>query len=1026
MVEINNFMCHKHQEFKLGPRINFICGKNGSGKSAILTAIVLCLGGKASSTNRASSLKDLIQQGKENASIICRIKNDGEGSYAAEDYGKVISVERHFSRSGTASFKIKSEQGRIISTKRADLDAICDHFGFQVENPMSVLTQDLARQFITSSNPAEKYRLFVKGVLLEQLDQDYCIIEQNVSTFEPRIEDAKKDLEQLKNTAEIAKNKAEASERFDTLKATFRDWRRQLAWEQVRLKECDKSTYAEEIQSADEKITGAEAQVAQLDTVFRDSTVKSDATKEASQQAEIDVQNVRDQKKEEEARLSEAKKDVTESHNEQRTVKGALSQAVAAIDAKEKAIEEETNRLAEVDGGGSGQRLRELREAETAVEDAKAEEVAHKEREPPKAGLDAATKAFEKAEKMVRDQKIEVETQTNRLHAVRNASDVKDTAYGFKMPQLLKAIAQERGFRSRPVGPLGKHVKLLHPEWSSILEKSFGSSLSSFIVTSKDDQGLLSRIIRNVAPNAGINVNIVQNTSFDVSHNEPDEHFLTVLRALEIDDPLVRKFLIWQHYIETIVLIPDQQEASNTVFPKSGPQPHNIPRCYCFHESNKSKGYMLHKRGGRPAQDPIEPFRGETRMRSNAEAQIRVQQGILDDAKRHLLNLEDDARSCRKAVEKAKQELVRYKKTTHELKLAIQEAEDLVESLQEAISEDNVKSGNLESLRKQLEAAKAEKDIHEGSFMDVTNSLDSKKKAMRAINATLNAFDEQIKELSVVANTNRAEAQKADKDRAHALGEKNAAIARVEDGRKDRATMNDKMAEIDEVLQQATEQATALSARVNFPEGETFDSLSTKYDRRRKELATAQKRLGGTREELEAEKAKTTTAYAQAQKDVDELMVLSTSLTGTMHNRRERWAKFQRFISVSAKFNFGFLLGERGFRGQLLLDHTQHLLDLRVEPDVTVKKGKGRSTNTLSGGEKSFSQICLLLAIWEAMGSPIRCLDEFDVFMDAVNRNRSASLLIDGARASTGKQFILISPGSKSDIPIAPDVNRIE
>lgn len=57
------------------------------------------------------------------------------------------------------------------------------------------------------------------------------------------------------------------------------------------------------------------------------------------------------------------------------------------------------------------------------------------------------------------------------------------------------------------------------------------------------------------------------------------------------------------------------------------------------------------------------------------------------------------------------------------------------------------------------------------------------------------------------------------------------------------------------------------------------------------------------------------------------------------------------------------------------------------------------------------------------MGSPIRCLDEFDVFMDSVNRKASIDLLMEAARQSVGRQFILITPGSKTDIKKYADVS---
>lgn len=64
-VTCENFMCHGLLKVPIGPLINFVIGHNGSGKSAVLTALTICLGGKASSTNRAGNLKAFIKEGQE-------------------------------------------------------------------------------------------------------------------------------------------------------------------------------------------------------------------------------------------------------------------------------------------------------------------------------------------------------------------------------------------------------------------------------------------------------------------------------------------------------------------------------------------------------------------------------------------------------------------------------------------------------------------------------------------------------------------------------------------------------------------------------------------------------------------------------------------------------------------------------------------------------------------------------------------------------------------------------------------------
>ena len=63
-IRLQNFMCHKHLEIRMGPNINFLVGQNGSGKSAVLVAITICLGAKTTFTNRGK-LHELILSGKK-------------------------------------------------------------------------------------------------------------------------------------------------------------------------------------------------------------------------------------------------------------------------------------------------------------------------------------------------------------------------------------------------------------------------------------------------------------------------------------------------------------------------------------------------------------------------------------------------------------------------------------------------------------------------------------------------------------------------------------------------------------------------------------------------------------------------------------------------------------------------------------------------------------------------------------------------------------------------------------------------
>jgi len=62
-------------------RLNFLCGENGSGKSAVLTAIVFGLGGTARMSSRGTTNKAFIRTHQTSATVEIALANVGEHSY---------------------------------------------------------------------------------------------------------------------------------------------------------------------------------------------------------------------------------------------------------------------------------------------------------------------------------------------------------------------------------------------------------------------------------------------------------------------------------------------------------------------------------------------------------------------------------------------------------------------------------------------------------------------------------------------------------------------------------------------------------------------------------------------------------------------------------------------------------------------------------------------------------------------------------------------------------------------------------
>lgn len=214
-----------------------------------------------------------------------KIKNTGDSAYQNDVYGDSIIVERHFSRSGSSSFKLKSSTGRMISTRKGDLDDICDYFALQIDNPMNVLTQDMARQFLNNSTPHEKYKFFMKGTQLEHLDGDYIIVENNLETIDQDLWKKMEDVKVFEERAEKARHLLSLSEKQDRLRERIDHLGHMIAWSQVEEQEHELSDCNRKMSMTDEKIELAELKAESLGEALRQTEQTSEHAKGGLEEA---------------------------------------------------------------------------------------------------------------------------------------------------------------------------------------------------------------------------------------------------------------------------------------------------------------------------------------------------------------------------------------------------------------------------------------------------------------------------------------------------------------------------------------------------------------------------------------------------------------------------------------------------------------------------------------------------------------------------------------------------------------------
>ncbi|KAG8299288.1 Structural maintenance of chromosomes protein 6 [Homalodisca vitripennis] len=149
--------------------------------------------------------------------------------------------------------------------------------------------------------------------------------------------------------------------------------------------------------------------------------------------------------------------------------------------------------------------------------------------------------------------------------------------------------------------------------------------------------------------------------------------------------------------------------------------------------------------------------------------------------------------------------------------------------------------------------------------------------------------------------------------------------------------------------------------------------------------------------------------------ELGELKSLLRKTKDALVKRRLKEHQLQISMSTSARHNFHMYLTERDFDGWLKFDFSEKTLNIIVRHQAETDLAVQTNTSSLSGGEKSFSTVAFIMAMWQEVKLPFHFLDEFDVFMDGINRRIVMDMLIEHAK-ETKQQFVFLTPLDMSSV----------
>ena len=165
-IYLKDFMVHTQLEINCSAQVNLIIGANGSGKSSVVCAICLGLGGDTGDMQREKSVSEFIRSGQQQSTIEITV----QGSERSFEY----KIQRVLIREANKSeWSINGETCTMKVVHK-----LMERLHIQMDNPCQFLPQELVSGF-TALNPVDLLKHVMQAVDPRLLDEHKRLVKDN-------------------------------------------------------------------------------------------------------------------------------------------------------------------------------------------------------------------------------------------------------------------------------------------------------------------------------------------------------------------------------------------------------------------------------------------------------------------------------------------------------------------------------------------------------------------------------------------------------------------------------------------------------------------------------------------------------------------------------------------------------------------------------------------------------------------------------------------------------------------------------